>query len=280
MSTTWLKQQRVIALCGASGISDEDAEKLGEWVKQGGGLLATYDTGLYDAKGRMRRDGGALRAVLGVDMKGEALGSQPECYYRLRREHEALGAYRARALMQGDSRIIPVEAIGGSEIIADCWNLGTEETRGPAVIVNAYGKGRTVYVSGSLEAQYPASRVKSVREVLASMIQYLARAEPLPFELRAPRGVYGVLRRAVNGDLALWVLANVGFKDAAIGAMRQEFVPVLDVEVRIRVPQGRKVMGVELMRARQKIPHRLDNGYAVATLPTLHIAEVLHLQLS
>ena len=279
MSTTWLKQQRVIALCGASGISDEDAEKLGEWVKEGGALLATYDTGLYDAEGRMRRDGGALREVLGVDMKGEALGSQPECYYRFRREHEALGAYRAGALMQGDSRIIPVEAIGGSEILADCWNLGTEEIRGPAVIVHAYGKGRTVYVSGSLEAQYPVSRVKSVREVLASMIQYLARAEPLPFELRAPRGVYGVLRRAANGDLVLWVLANVGFKDAAIGAMRQEFVPVRDVEVRIRVPEGSRVEGVELTRARQKVPHRLEEGYVVAMLPTLHIAEVVHLQL-
>jgi hypothetical protein len=76
------------------------------------------------------------------------------------------------------------------------------------------------------------------------------------------------------------MLANVGFKDATTGAMRQEFVPVRDVEVRIRVPQGRKVVGVELMRAGQKVSYRLHEGYAVATLPTLHIAEVLHLQLS
>jgi hypothetical protein len=280
MSAEWLKGQRVIALCGASGISDEDARKLGEWVKGGGGLLATYDTGLYDAEGKMRQDGGSLREILGVEMKGEALGSQPECYYRVRRGHAALGSYGAGALMQGDSRMIPVEAKGEAGVIADCWNLGTDEVRGPAVIVHEYGKGRTVYVSGSLEAQYPVSRIQSVREVLASMVQYLGGGEALPFKLQAPRGVYGVLRRAVNGDLALWVLANVGFKDAASGGMRQEFVPVRDIEVRIRVPEGRRVESVELMRTRQRVPHRLEEGYAVTTLPTLHIAEVVHLQLS
>jgi hypothetical protein len=34
------------------------------------------------------------------------------------------------------------------------------------------------------------------------------------------------------------------------------------------------------MRTRQRVPHRLEEGYAVTTLPTLHIAEVVHLQLS
>src|SRR5579875_840395 len=279
MSEEWLAGQRVIALCGASGLSDEEARKLGEWVKGGGGLLAMYDTGLYDGEGRMRQDGGALREVLGVEMKGEALGSQPECYDRVRRGHEALGRYGAGALVQGDSQMIPVEAEGGAEVIAECWNLGTGEVRGPAVIVNEYGKGKTVYVSGSLEEYYPVSRVVSVGEVLRSMIEYLGGGEPQPFKLEAPGGVYGVLRRAVNGDLALWVLANVGFKDAASGRMREEFVPVGEVEVRIRVPEGRGVKGMELMRAGQRVPHRLEAGYAVATIPRLHIAEIVHLKL-
>ena len=279
MSEEWLRGQRVIAMCGATGLSDEEAQKLGNWVEQGGGLLATYDTGLCNAQGRLRQDGGALRKALGVAMKGEALESQPECYYRVRREHEALGKLGAGALVQGDGRIIPVEAEPEAEVIADCWNLGTEEVRGPAVIVHQYGKGKTVYVSGSLEAYYPPSRVRSVRELLASIVHYLGGGEPLPFKLQAPRGVYGVLRRAVNGDLVLWVLANVGFKDAARGRMRQEFTPVGEVEVRIRVPEGRGVKGMELIRARQTVSHRLEEGYAVATLPTLHIAEIVHLEL-
>lgn len=279
MSEGWLEQQRVIALCGASGISDAEAERLGAWVEQGGGLLATYDTGLYGAKGELRRDGGALKEVLGVEMKGEPLGSQPECYYRVKESHPALGEYGAGAIVQGDGRLVPAEARAGAKVLAECWNLGTNEVRGPAMIVNAYGKGRTIYISGSLEANYLYSRVRSTGRLLNTMISYLGGGAPLPFRLKAPRGVYGVLRRAVNGDLALWVLGDVGFKDADVGLMRQEYVPVSDVEVSIRVPEGRQAKGVRLMRADRSVSFRLEGGYAVAMLPSLHIAEVVHLEL-
>ena len=82
---------------------------------------------------------------------------------------------------------------------------------GPAMIANDLGKGRTMYIAGSLEAHYISSRVKSLRTVLASTVRYLARDSPPPFTIDAPTGVYGVLRQTSGGDLVLWVLANVGF---------------------------------------------------------------------
>jgi hypothetical protein len=79
--------------------------------------------------------------------------------------------------------------------------------------------------------------------------------------------------------LAFWVLANVGFKDAAVGRMRQEFVPVSNLVASLLVPEGRKVKSVELMRAGQTVPFSMEAGYAVFTLPVVHIAEVVHLAL-
>lgn len=279
MSDEWLGQQRVIALCGASGISDEDARRLGEWVKRGGGLLATYDTGLYNENGQLRQDGGALRDVLGVEMKGEPQDSQPECYYRVQQTHAALGEYGKGAVVHGDGQLVPVEVRKGATLLADCWNLGTKEVRGPAIVVNSYGKGKTVYVAGSLEAQYLSSRVVSMRRMLASMARDLGGGAPLPFTISAPRGVYALLRRAPNGDLVLWVLANVGYKDADAGYMRQEYVPVANVVVGIQVPEGRRVTAVELVRAQQTVPFRVEDGYTVTTLPALHIAEIIHFKL-
>ncbi len=92
--------------------------------------------------------------------------------------------------------------------------------------------------------------------------------------------MYGVLRRAPNGDLVLWVLGNVGFKDAASGRMRQEYLTVQEVEIGIRIPAGRKAAGMRLMRADREISLREDDGYAIGTIPTLHIAEVVHLKLA
>jgi hypothetical protein len=103
-----------------------------------------------------------------------------------------------------------------------------------------------------------------------------------------PRGFYGIpeglqpallpLRQARNGNLILWVLANVGFKDAAVGRMRQEFVPIANVEVSVLVPQGRQVKSVELVRKGQSASFIMDTGCAVLTLPVVPIGEVVHLQ--
>jgi hypothetical protein len=280
ISREWLSAQKVIALCGASAISDRLAGQLTDWVEAGGGLLATYDTGLYNDRGQLRKDGGALRKVLGVEMRGTPLGSQPECFYRIKQGHPALGEIAAGAIVEGDAQIVPISVQDGAVILAENWNLGTGEVRGPAIIANQFGKGRTIYISGSLEANYISDRVRSTAQLLGSIVNYLGAGAPQPFRLKAPRGVYGVLRRSPRGDQALWVLANVGFKDAASGRMRQEYVPVHDVEVAIRIPDGREAASMKLLRAGgEAASFRVENGYALATIQQLHIAEVVHLAL-
>ena len=279
VTANWLRTQRVIALCGASGLTDDLAKLLTEWVQAGGGLLATYDTGLYDENGKLR-PGGALRDVLGVEIKGEPLATQPDCYYRIQANHPALGKYRSGSVVKGDGRVVPVEAVGNGQVLADGWNLGTRQTRGPSIVTQTYGRGRTVYLAGSLEAHYAASRIPAHRRLLASAVRFLAGEAPPPFTIDAPRGVYGVLRRAPDGDLILFLLANVGFKDADLGRMRQEFTPVANVAVGLLVPAGRTVKSVRWARAGRSAPFTVEAGYAKVTLPTLHIAEMVHLELA
>lgn len=279
MTEDWLKTQKVIALCGASGIKKSEAEMLARWVENGGGLFATYDTGLYDERGEMWKDGGPMRDLLGVALKGPPSRSEPESFYRIRETHPALGKYGPGAIVEGDTRVLPVEVLKGARVLAEAWNLGTKEVRGPAIVANNYGKGRTIYVNGSLEAHYLYDRVKSTGSLLRSMVEYLAGGAPQPYRLTAPMGVYGLLRMAPQGDPVLWVLANVGFKDSAAGRMRQQYVPVTDVEVGVRIPDGRKVKEMRLIRAGTRIPFKEDAGYAVGMIPKVHIAEIVHLAL-
>jgi hypothetical protein len=98
--------------------------------------------------------------------------------------------------------------------------------------------------------------------------------------MEAPRGVYGVLRQTAAGDRVLWVLANVGFKDSSDGRMRQEFVALSNVAVRILPPEGRTAKAVHLVRAQQTVPFSMKDGYVTAVIPTLHAAEIVHLELS
>ncbi|HWA96583.1 MAG TPA: beta-galactosidase trimerization domain-containing protein [Terracidiphilus sp.] len=280
MSEEWLRSQKVIALCGASGISDDDAARLTAWVSRGGGLLVTYDSGLYDAKGRQRQDGGALKEVLGVEIQGGPLTSLPESFYRVVETSPVLGSYEKGAILQADGTLVPVATRGDARTVAECWDLRTGIVRGPGIVVHNYGKGRTVYVSGSIEANYRYDRVPSNLSMLNSMVEFLGQGELQPFKMEAPRGIYGVLRKTAQGDLTLWLLANVGFKDAAIGLMRQEYLPVADVKVSILVPEGRKLRDIQLLRAERSLSWQMEGRYAVATIPSLHIAEVVYVQLA
>jgi hypothetical protein len=280
MSAEWLQTQKAIALCGASAITDQDARRIADWVKEGGSLLATYDSGLFDGSGELRRDGGALREILGVDMKGEAPEGHTDTFYRIIKSHPALGQYHEGRIVMADAKLVPVTPRPGATVVAECLNLETQEVLGPAIVVNQYGRGRVIYVAGSLEAQYTATRVLSLQRMLASMVRYLRADAPMPFGLDAPRGVYGILRSATSGDLVLWICANVGFKDATVGRMRQDFLPVSGVVARVLLPEGRQLKSVELLRAKQSVPFSIQGSYAVITLPAVHIAEVVHLSLA
>lgn len=278
VTAKWLQTQKVVALCGASGISAEQAQMITDWVREGGSLFATYETGQCDELGRMKA-GGMLQEVLGMEIKVEPLGSLPECYYRPLESHSALGEYQPGQRLMGDTQLIPVGATGGGRVIVDCWNLGLDKVRGPAVIVNNFGKGRAIYVAGSLEAHYVSSRVVSLRKMLSSMVRYLARDAPPPFTVDAPLGVYGILRQTAGGDPTLWVLANVGFKDACTGRMRQDFAELSNLRIKVLVPHGRNVKAIHLVRSGQSVPFTLDNGYASLRIPALHVAELVHLEL-
>jgi len=276
LTAKWLESQQAIALCGASAIKDDDARLLADWVKKGGALLATYDSGLYNEKGELRQDGGALREILGVDMKGEAPEPRADTFYRITQSHPALGEYQEGKIVMADAKLIPVIPLPGATVVAEGINLDFQKTLGPAIVINQYGRGRVVYVAGSLEAQYVATRVISLRRMLASMIRYLRADAPMPFGLAAPRGVYGILRRAPDGDFVLWVCANVGFKDATVGRMRQDYLPVPNVLARVLVPEGRQLKSVELLRTNQTAGFTMEGAYAVVALPAVHIAEVVH----
>jgi hypothetical protein len=279
MSEGWLRNQRVVGLCGASGLSAEDARRLTNWVEGGGGLLATYDSGLYGARGKLRNDGGALKEVLGVDMKGTPMEGQADCFYRVNITQPALGEYQKGSMILGDGRLVPVKARRGATILADCLNLDTQESRGPAIVFNQFGRGRAIYIAGSLEAFYMSSRVPSIQHLLGSIVRFLAGNEPTPFSLSAPKGVYGILRRTAEGDLILWVCANVGFKDEAVGLMRQTFVPISNVDVRVLVPNGRSVKSVQLVRAEHSVPFTMSASYVETRIPVVHVAELVHIVL-
>jgi hypothetical protein len=79
--------------------------------------------------------------------------------------------------------------------------------------------------------------------------------------------------------LLLHLLADTGNKNKHLRT-REEFLPVADVKVRIRVPQGRSVRSASLLRSGQGLPTTVRDGWLDVTVPRVLIHEAVKVDLA
>lgn len=88
-----------------AALSDEQCEQLRRFVQQGGSLLATYETSLYDENGEQRQNFG-LADLFGVQFKGRMPGPMKNSYLRLERAPAPAADHPRSAGFEETDRII------------------------------------------------------------------------------------------------------------------------------------------------------------------------------
>ena len=66
-----LARYRTLVLPNVAWLGDESVAALTDYVKRGGGLVATYQSGRFDSDGNSR-DNSRLAGLLGIRFQGEA----------------------------------------------------------------------------------------------------------------------------------------------------------------------------------------------------------------
>ena len=104
-----LAAYKTLILPNLAALSDTQCDQLRSFVSNGGSILATHETSLYDESGK-RRNNFALADLFGVDWAGKTEGPMQNSYLRL--EHEALprhilftGLEDAPRIVNGVSRL-------------------------------------------------------------------------------------------------------------------------------------------------------------------------------
>jgi Hypothetical glycosyl hydrolase 6/Beta-galactosidase trimerisation domain len=98
-----LTNLKTLILPNVAALSDAQCEQLRAFVRNGGSLVATYETSLYDEQGK-RRNSFALADLFGVEWTGKTESPMLNSYIRL--EHEALPHHPLFAGVEDASRII------------------------------------------------------------------------------------------------------------------------------------------------------------------------------
>ena len=264
-----LARYKVLILPNTASLDDAQLSAIEQFVKNGGGLVASLDTSLFDEFGDPRANFG-LAKVFGVEYRGlPVLPSPPgkgvggdaakddidvnfaksigPDYWEKRKNIFDFKQDTASFLNQGKMKTyVGAESVtfkGAAVKVAvkspDAKVLGKLRARTagaaemPGVVTNTYGKGKVVYLPAGFDSAYYLYSYPYQRLVLRHAIDWAASALP-PMTVEAPMCVHATLmRQSKDGERLIVHLFN-DLNTTAHHAFPNDDVPLREEVVPIR----------------------------------------------
>ena len=261
LDATHLARFKTLILPNIAALSDEQCRQLRAFVERGGGLVATYETSLYDEWGAAREDFG-LADLFGVSFRRPGRGADAERLPAARATTPHRPAHPLLAGLEDAPRIIHGDLAGWTshrgrvpEPAADAdpelpgpadgdgLPARPEDRRRRGVPRARSAPGRVVY--------FPWDIDRIFWEVLA--VDH-GRCSATPCAWATRRGAAGRVTGPGVLDVTVWRqegsmtvhLVNLTNPMMMRGTLR-EFFPVGPLRVRVRVPEGTRPTGVRLL---------------------------------
>ncbi len=278
LSPEALGRYRVVILPNHALMSDATAALLRAYVAAGGGLVATFQTGMFDEAGAAR-EVPALADVFGVRYLGVTYRDLPYAYQWVRGEHpltQGLGPTRILAY-HGDH--LAVEALPDAEaplgLIPEIFPQPPErawtpvlDTRQPTVVGHRYGEGRAVFFPGQVDRLCIRDGHPDFRQLLVNAVLWALGGRPV-LETDLPESVHVHLyAHEPSGALHVHLVNYTSGPRRPVGIL----VPVRDG--RIAVATDRRPTGVRLLRSGREVPVEWDGLRATFTVPEVRDFEV------
>lgn len=269
LSAGSLDRYRAVVLPNVATLSDEQAGVLRDYVRAGGGLVATFETSLYDERGR-RRDDFALADLYGAHATDEAVQSPLKNSY-IALNHDARiddlpvihrGLEDAGRVINGGARVPVVAAAAPHDASAPPPNVGTAE--GPYSLVPPYpdlpmeevypreirndcpevfhslvGEGRVVYIASDLDRRFWEMLTPDHGRILANSVRWASGAAAPRVEVAGPGLVDVTMWRGETGagpnggTRHCLHVVNMTNPFAMRGVVR-EVIPLAGLEVTLR----------------------------------------------
>jgi hypothetical protein len=271
-----LGRYQVLYLPDLCSLSDRQMAGIRRFVAEGGGLVMTYATSLYDENGKRRPDFalGDLARIQRVEPDAAtrdkmqstlAMGSAWDLYLKARPGQQALAPALAGDLLPM-AVYEPVKVLPGGAVAADIVMGRGAEPLFPGLVLARHGKGKVAYVPAALDAMYRQTRFRQFAGFLRDVVAHVS-PRGLPYEVDAPATL--IANMMSRGDTRVLHLINWTGCNYETEQQEAYYVPpVKDVAVRYKVPHGKRVTGVKLFVPAHHA-HRVDGGVLHVTLPTV-----------
>ncbi len=276
-----LERYRVLVLPNQAILSDRQCAQLRAFVSAGGGLVATFETSLYDEWGD-RRDEFGLADLFGVSFLRGPLGPYVNWYQRLNAEHPLLAGLDETTIIPGARHLMLTAPLPGTTVVLTyfppfpvyppeiVWSPVTA-TDIPTVCVNRFGSGRVAYFAADLDRHYYRDGIPDHWRVLANAVSWAAGAR-MPVEVLGP-GLLDVNAYRQPGRYVIH-LVNLSHPRAWKGPL-DELTPLPEQQVILRVPEAQRLRRARLLVNGQAVPVETRAEGAAVTVPVILDHEVV-----
>jgi hypothetical protein len=287
-----LRAFKLLILPNIACLSDRQCDQLRRFVQDGGSLVATFETSLYDERGERRADFG-LADLFGARFGGRVEGPMRNSYLRLERDpggtaHPLLdglddapriinGVWRVEVAPAGALAPRPLTLIPSyPDLPMEMVYPRVERTDAPQVFLREIGRGRVVYFPWDIDRVFWEVLSVDHGRLLANAVRWAANEEG-PVTVSGP-GLVDVTIWRQKQSLTVH-LVNLTNPMMIKGPLR-ELLPLGAQQVRVKLPAGTKPVKVTLLVAEQ-VPHADESsGYLEVTVPSILDHEVVAIDLS
>jgi hypothetical protein len=287
-----LRAFKLLILPNIACLSDRQCDQLRRFVQDGGSLVATFETSLYDERGERRADFG-LADLFGARFGGRVEGPMRNSYLRLERDpggtaHPLLdglddapriinGVWRVEVAPAGALAPRPLTLIPSyPDLPMEMVYPRVERTDASQVFLREIGRGRVVYFPWDIDRVFWEVLSVDHGRLLANAVRWAANEEG-PVTVSGP-GLVDVTIWRQKQSLTVH-LVNLTNPMMIKGPLR-ELLPLGAQQVRVKLPAGTKPVKVTLLVAEQ-VPHADESsGYLEVTVPSILDHEVVAIDLS
>ena len=227
-----LSKYKLVILPDCACMDDGTAAALTAFVKRGGELLSTFDTGFYNAGGSYA-DTPKLAAVQGIaEVKGVVFAELLGMTYQRPGESPVFGDINLRQL-PFPRLSVRCEFAGDTETVSTALEPMTSvytalpESGYPGIVEHVYGKGRSIYITGALGLAYAERALPDYAKIVINIAN---RAAKPALETDAPRSVEAVLRK----QKGRYILHLINLTGEMIRPMT-EILPLENISVSLNV---------------------------------------------
>ena len=285
----YLSRFKTLILPNVACLSEAQCEGLKAFVKAGGGLVATFETSLYDERGSKKSNFG-LSELFGVDIAGPIEGNpMKNSYLRLEMgtQHPVLAGFaNTERIVNGNARLPVKENTSFPDkpvtLIPTYPDLPMEEvyprqdhTGIAELYLRSYGEGRVAYFPWDIDAIFWELLIEDHLRLFINTLNWVHQEEHI-VSLKGP-GLFdlAVWKQEKSLTIQLLNMTNPMYMNGPV----REILPSFPQELSFIIPQGIKIKEVKLLSTGKPVQYKLEGQKISLTVPSFLDHEVIAMDL-